>query len=276
VRRRLDSRVPVILSCAVAVLAACGPLPSGERVGATAAATEAHPGTPGDDLTSLIRQLEHPSFIRRDWALRRIVQQGAAAVPHLVNMAGETGGDGTRGAVTALMRMAGDHGTVPAAASAARKGLETVLHRTPPLPDELARTVRETLAAQSRRAAAQLTAAGAILFRDESLAVTSLECNSADFSDAHLHHVSHFPEIERLNLRGTSVSDAGMPPLAELHSLVYLTLSDTAVTGRGIRTLGALSQLRELIIYRVDIEPDDLRWLREHLPQCVATHSSPR
>jgi hypothetical protein len=62
------------------------------------------------------------------------------------------------------------------------------------------------------------------------LALEELDLRGAELTDADLLHLAMFPNLARLSLRGTAVSDAGMAALTRL-PLTWLDLRGTAVSG---------------------------------------------
>ena len=73
-----------------------------------------------------------------------------------------------------------------------------------------------------------------------------LELSGADVTDAGLEHLKGLTQLQRLVLTGTRVSDAGLEHLRRLTQLQLLNLAHTQVTDAGLEHLKGLAQLKEL------------------------------
>ena len=82
-----------------------------------------------------------------------------------------------------------------------------------------------------------------------------LDLSFAPVTDLGLAHLP--PNVQKLLLRGTKVSDAGLEHLERLTHLEYLDLSETTVAGPGLRHLTGLANLQKLILWRTSVTKDD-------------------
>jgi Leucine-rich repeat (LRR) protein len=77
--------------------------------------------------------------------------------------------------------------------------------------------------------------------------------NSGKVSADLLAKLTALPEIERLSLSQSDVTDAALHSLKQLPELRYLDLSDTAITNAGLAQLALLPQLESLLLARTRI-----------------------
>lgn len=76
-----------------------------------------------------------------------------------------------------------------------------------------------------------------------------------------LRLLAPFPELERLDIAGTAITDAGLKHLKGLNEIERLNISSTAITGHGLRSLADMSQLRMLDLVDIAIDDSDLEFL---------------
>ncbi len=92
--------------------------------------------------------------------------------------------------------------------------------------------------------------------------VTQVHVNLPEFGDAGLKHLDGLPELQVLDLCGTTVSDAGLEPLKGLTQLQVLDLMGTLVSDAGLKHLKGLIRLRVLNLRVADISDAGLRHLK--------------
>jgi YHS domain-containing protein len=63
------------------------------------------------------------------------------------------------------------------------------------------------------------------------------------------------PNLARLHLERTAVTDAGLPAVLPLRNLEYLNLHSTAVTDEGVTRLGESPSLRQLYVWQTKVTP---------------------
>ncbi|WP_309397531.1 c-type cytochrome domain-containing protein [Cerasicoccus maritimus] len=74
--------------------------------------------------------------------------------------------------------------------------------------------------------------------------------------------LKNFPQLQRLHLENSNVTDADLAKLAMLKDLSYLNLSSTKITESGLKTALALPALTELYVHGIDVTPKALNELR--------------
>ena len=97
--------------------------------------------------------------------------------------------------------------------------------------------------------------------------LASLHLGGADIGDAELQAVGRLPNLVRLHLERTRVTDAGLPHLRALRHLEYLNLYGTAVGDAGLASLGALASLRSLYLWQTRATPAGADRLQARLPR---------
>jgi len=84
--------------------------------------------------------------------------------------------------------------------------------------------------------------------------LTHLDLNYAvTFNDTGMASLKGKTTLQRLYLRGTSITDAGLQNLSDLTNLVELDLSDVAMTDVGLSSLSGLTKLRRLNLQSADV-----------------------
>ena len=84
--------------------------------------------------------------------------------------------------------------------------------------------------------------------------LTHLDLNYAvTFNDTGMASLKGKKTLQRLYLRGTSITDAGIQNLSELTNLVELDLSDVKMTDAGLSYLAGLTKLRRLNLQSADV-----------------------
>ncbi|RPI55459.1 MAG: hypothetical protein EHM55_07790 [Acidobacteria bacterium] len=84
--------------------------------------------------------------------------------------------------------------------------------------------------------------------------LTHLDLNYVvTFNDTGIASLKGKTTLQRLYLRGTSITDAGLQNLSDLTNLVELDLSDVAMTDLGLSYLSGLTKLRRLNLQSADV-----------------------
>jgi hypothetical protein len=97
--------------------------------------------------------------------------------------------------------------------------------------------------------------------------VTRLSLSGTQVTDAGLASLSSFVNLTRLHLDRTRVTDAGLASLASLPRLEYLNLYGTAVTDAGLAQLQRLGALRDVYLWRTAVTAAGADRLRAALPR---------
>lgn len=88
-------------------------------------------------------------------------------------------------------------------------------------------------------------------------------------TDELLTFISSFPNLERLNLNYTDITDAGMKQLMGMKQLVAVSLSGTAVDANGLLSLAANPHLKEVYVWDSRISVNALASVKQKYPQLI-------
>lgn len=88
-------------------------------------------------------------------------------------------------------------------------------------------------------------------------------------TDELLSFISGFPNLERLNLNYTDITDGGMKQLAGMKQLVAVSLSGTAVDADGLLAVGANPHLKEVYVWDSRIAANALTTVKQKYPQLI-------
>ena len=243
-------------------------VPSGvQLVLMIAVAAPAVAGAPPEQplVDQLMDDLQSDSFIRRDFAARRLGQYGESIVPRL-KVVVRGGDDDARIAVVSLLERWSLQDD--AAGEQAHRALQGLSESDSVLTPEVARRVHAALRRAERRVVGIVTALGGSVERNQDLGITAVKVNNELFGDRQARLLARLGRLERLDLRKTGITNHALGSLASLRELQTLNLSETIVTSVGLQELAPLTRLRQLSLYHTEISPDGLRWCEEHLPDC--------
>lgn len=95
-----------------------------------------------------------------------------------------------------------------------------------------------------------------------------LSLNSASITDDALRYVSHFNDLEWLDLTATQINGSGFKHLNELPRLSALSLYATAVDDQHLDELAELRTLEVLYLGKTHVTTAGVTRLREALPNC--------
>lgn len=88
-----------------------------------------------------------------------------------------------------------------------------------------------------------------------------------DVTDEGLSVLSELPKLKKLMLKACSdVTDAGMPAVAKVESLVDLDLSETTVSDEGLKALHGLKNLTTLNVANTDVTEEGITAIQEAIP----------
>ena len=94
--------------------------------------------------------------------------------------------------------------------------------------------------------------------------LTHLDLNYVvTFNDTGMASLKGKTTLQRVYLRGTSITDEGVSYLSDLTDLVELDLSDVAMTDKGLSSLAGLTKLRRLNLQSADVTDAGLDALRQ-------------
>lgn len=98
--------------------------------------------------------------------------------------------------------------------------------------------------------------------------VTTVYWETPQVADADLELLKKVPELKELHLSNATITDAAIEHLLHLKQLVVLDISNTAVSRAGLQRLSACRKLRELDLHGLQIDEEDVRQLKNSLPNC--------
>ena len=110
--------------------------------------------------------------------------------------------------------------------------------------------------------------------RDEQLAhvaelggVVSLNLKGTSITDAGLARLKALAQLQKLHLEQTAIGDEGVAHLAKLTNLEYLNLYGTNVTDRALQSLTGLTNLRSLYLWQTGVSDEGVAKLQAALPE---------
>lgn len=90
-----------------------------------------------------------------------------------------------------------------------------------------------------------------------------LKLSNAPVADTNLAAITRLPNVTRLFLDKTRVTDKGLQQLKNCLQLQYLNLVGTKVTAKGLSQLAGLKNLQQLYLYQTSISGPDWIYLRK-------------
>jgi hypothetical protein len=97
-------------------------------------------------------------------------------------------------------------------------------------------------------------------------------CRGAIINDEILEPLRSLPNLRRLDLRYSHVSDAGLRSLGEMPYLKYLSLKGTPISDKSVAYLKGLSHLRYLELEGTQVTDEGVAELQKALPNCRIWH----
>lgn len=234
--------------------------------GTVLAADEQAADRPPSEIGRWIQELGSDSFVQRDFAGRQVLRVGTPAIAPLVGVAGGEDAVAAQTAIGLLARVARDDRG--AMGTAAHRGLSQLAGAAKSLSPEHREVIRQAVRAADRRIAGIITSRGGRIERDESLAIIGVQVQDERFTDQQVALLARLPQLRRLDLRETLISDDAIETILTLPELEELNLTDTTVSGEALQRLAPLKSLKKLSIYRLQVSPDQLRDAQAVLPEC--------
>ena len=97
--------------------------------------------------------------------------------------------------------------------------------------------------------------------------LVGLNLRGTAFDDDLARKLTLLPNLERLHLERTRITDAALVPVGTLERLKYLNLYGTAVTDAGLPNLRGLPALKSLYVWDTAVTAEGILKLRESLPE---------
>jgi hypothetical protein len=114
--------------------------------------------------------------------------------------------------------------------------------------DEIAPRIHGAIAAEDRRAAAEVEKLGGKVEFNNEGDVVKVDLNNAKITDSDVRLLARFTSLEWLDLRVTPLTDAGMAHLAGLRRLKFLNVARTSVSDKGLTYLLGHTELETLLL----------------------------
>jgi len=99
--------------------------------------------------------------------------------------------------------------------------------------------------------------------------ILRLNLRRSGVTDAQLKELAAFPNLRHLRMEGTPVTDAGLPALAALKALNNLSLAQTKVTDAGLATLATLPNLHRVYVWSTGVTAAGVAKLKAAKPDLV-------
>lgn len=114
--------------------------------------------------------------------------------------------------------------------------------------DEIAPKLHGSIDEEDKRAVAAVEKLGGKVERNANGDVVKVDLNNAKFKDEDLKNLERFHELEWLDLRVSTLTDAGMVHLSGLRKLKFLNVARTSVSDTGLAVLKGHVELETLLL----------------------------
>jgi hypothetical protein len=79
--------------------------------------------------------------------------------------------------------------------------------------------------------------------------------------------ISGLPNLSKLYLDNTLITDEGIALLKNTTELRYLNLVGTSITEKGIRALSSLPLLKSVYLYQSEVKIEDMAEIQQRMPK---------
>ena len=104
-------------------------------------------------------------------------------------------------------------------------------------------------------------------FKDLKQHIASLRLSGTSISDKSLKWIGELPNLTKLYLDYTSITDEGLSYLKDTKELRYLNLVGTGISEKGIQNLQYLPHLKSVYLYQSQVNPESLSSLQKEMPK---------
>ncbi len=104
-------------------------------------------------------------------------------------------------------------------------------------------------------------------FNDLKQHIASLRLSGTSISDKSLKWIGELPNLTKLYLDYTSITDEGLVYLKDTKELRYLNLVGTGISEKGIQYLQSLPHLKSIYLYQSEVNPENLIALQKGMPK---------
>lgn len=105
------------------------------------------------------------------------------------------------------------------------------------------------------------------LFKGLEKNIASIRLSGSKISDKSLKWISALPNLSKLYLDNTLITDDGIALLKNTAELRYLNLVGTSITEKGILALGSLPYLKSVYLYQSEVKMEDIAEIQQRLPK---------
>src|SRR5262245_28198601 len=95
--------------------------------------------------------------------------------------------------------------------------------------------------------------------RRPGMPVVAIDFGGCAITDRDLRILRHFPELRRLSLSNTPVTDEGLKHCADLTNIRFLDLNRTKVSSKGMKNLRRMKSLDTLALYGTALDDEGLK-----------------
>ena len=105
------------------------------------------------------------------------------------------------------------------------------------------------------------------LFKGLEKNIASIRLSGTRISDKSLQWISGLPNLSKLYLDNTLITDEGIALLKNTTELRYLNLVGTSITEKGLRTLSSLPLLKSVYLYQSEVKIEDMAEIQQRMPK---------
>jgi uncharacterized membrane protein len=105
------------------------------------------------------------------------------------------------------------------------------------------------------------------LFKGLEKNIASIRLSGTRISDKSLKWISGLPNLSKLYLDNTLITDEGIALLKNTTELRYLNLVGTSITEKGIRALSSLPLLKSVYLYQSEVKIEDMAEIQQRMPK---------
>lgn len=105
------------------------------------------------------------------------------------------------------------------------------------------------------------------LFKGLEKNIASIRLSGTKISDKSLKWISGLPNLSKLYLDNTLITDEGIALLKNTTELRYLNLVGTSITEKGLRALSSLPLLKSVYLYQSEVKIEDMAEIQQRMPK---------
>lgn len=105
------------------------------------------------------------------------------------------------------------------------------------------------------------------LFKGLEKNIASIRLSGTRISDKSLKWISALPNLSKLYLDNTLITDEGIALLKNTNELRYLNLVGTSITEKGLRALGSLPHLKSVYLYQSEVKMENMAEIQQRMPK---------